>query len=401
MERRELAKLLGGSAAALAGARRVVIETPDPAEFAHRFADAVASEAEIFLADPAWGAGERARLAELLATPPGPPRDRGWLMIPTGGSSGGLKFARHDGFTLAAAVRGFGRHFGLERVNAVGVLPLHHVSGLMAWLRCVLTGGAHVAWEWKRIEAGDWPARAAGEWVISLVPTQLDRLLKQPAAVEQLRSFRVIFLGGAPAWPDLLERAAAARLPLALSYGMTETAAMVTATTPAEFLAGERSAGAALPHARVELGPEAEIQISGSSLFRGYFPEWRHERKFFVTTDVGSFDARRRLTVLGRRDAVIISGGEKVQPADVEAALRDAAGTADFAVIGLPDAEWGERVVCVYAAGASFAVERARAAAVALTPAQRPKAYLEVADWPRSEAGKLNRARLRELVSRA
>jgi len=401
MERRELAKRLGGSGTAHAGQRQIAIETADAAEFARQFADAVATEAEIFLVDPAWGPTERAKLAAWLDLPPTPVRDRGWLMIPTGGSSGGMKFARHDGFTLAAAVRGFTRHFGIERVNAVGVLPLHHVSGLLAWLRCVLTGGEYVAWDWKRLEAGDWPVVGSGDRVISLVPTQLDRLLKQPTALERLREFRVVFLGGAPAWPELLDRAAAARVPLSLSYGMTETAAMVTATTPEEFLAGERSSGAALPHARVELGPEGEVQISGSSLFRGYFPEWRHERKFFVTADVGTFDARRRLTVLGRRDAVIISGGEKVQPAEVEAALRAAAGTPDFAIVGLPDAEWGERVVCVFPAGAGFPVESVRAAAAALTPAQRPKAYLALAEWPRNAAGKLNRARLRELATRA
>lgn len=400
MERGALAKLLGGRPGRHRGAEAVVVDAAEPAAFMTDFADAVASEAQVFLMDPAWPAGRKAEVAALARGAAVSARtDRGWLMIPTGGSSGGLKFARHDGHTIAAAVRGFAAHFGLTQVNAVGLLPLHHVSGLMAWMRCALTGGRLLPWSWKRLEAGEWPETAGGDWVASLVPTQLDRLLRDQAAVARLRAWRAIFLGGAPAWPDLLERAAAARLPLCPSYGMTETAAMVTALRPEEFLGGERGAGAALPHVRLELDADGVVLLAGSSLFRGYFPEWRHERTFFATADLGRLDARRRLTVLGRRDAAIITGGEKVQPAEVEAVLRAATGVADLAVVGVPDPEWGERVVCVHAAAAGLDEQRARAAAGALPAAHRPKAYVAAAEWPRSETGKLDRVRLRALAA--
>ena len=100
----------------------------------------------------------------------------------------------------------------------------------------------HLAWEWKKLEAGRRPVlpRLRGPWVISLVPTQLQRLLRSTSTVRWLRGFRIVFLGGGPVWPDLADKAQRARLPISLSYGMTETAAMVTALRPEEFLAGSR-----------------------------------------------------------------------------------------------------------------------------------------------------------------
>ncbi|WP_255401079.1 AMP-binding protein [Opitutus sp. GAS368] len=437
-------------------------------------AAAVAGDGEVFLGSPAWGANERAQLKEHLSlngpsavpqvcsaisapsapsglsasvsqsenrgqTPGGQqpatarsqisqPAASGWLMIPTGGTSGRLKFARHDEETLAAAVGGFSRHFGLAQVNAAGVLPLHHVSGLMAWLRCALTGGEYRPLDWKAVEGGDLPvlpAKPAG-WTISLVPTQLERLLNcragspHPAsgaslghearrdaeippynqtAVEWLRQFRIIFLGGGPAWPALLDRAAAAGLPLSLGYGMTETAAMVTALRPEEFLAGARNCGTALPHATVRIGADNTIIIGGDSLFRGYHPAWR-DRGDFETQDHGLIDERNRLFVLGRRDAVIITGGEKVEPAELEAVLRGTGQFPDLVVLGLPDARWGQLLVVVYPGNAHPNFHEVIRATNHLADYKRPKRYIPlVGAWPATGQGKVNRAGLVERVA--
>lgn len=405
MERGELARLLGTALTAHgAMAGRTLVASADADAFRAEFARAVAGGGEVFLGNPRWSTAERSEFEKLPVAPTENTKAQlglGWLMIPTGGSSGRLKFARHDSYTIAAAVKGFTQHFGLMRANALGLLPLYHVSGFMAWMRCVVTGGEFRAASWKEIEAGVRPAlpeRADG-WVLSLVPTQLERLLREPAAAEWLRGFRIVFLGGAPAWPDLLERAARERVPLSLSYGMTETAAMIAALRPEEFARGERSSGEVMSHVRVVLGPENVICVSGRSVFRGYYPDWRHERTMFETADIGRFDAARRLHVLGRRDAVIISGGEKVQPLDVEAVLKSATGCARVAVVGVPDREWGERVVAVYAEE-SFSVDRARAAAEReLSPALRPKDYIALREWPANEAGKVNRAALVKLAA--
>ena len=326
-----------------------------------------------------------------------PTSDLGWLCVRTGGSGGGVKFARHDEHTLTAAVRGFCAHFEIARVNAVDVLPAFHVSGLMARVRCAATGGRHVAWDWKKLEAGEPPALPGGDWVISLVPTQLQRLLRSANGAAWLRLFRAIFLGGGPVWPELAETAARAELRLSLSYGMTETAAMVAASRPEEFLAGDRSCGRALPHARIRVNAEGVVSVAGESVFRGYWPEWSDAREV-TTDDLGAIDADGRLRVLGRRDAIIITGGKKVPPAEVEAALRASGEFDDVAVIGVPDPEWGEAVVACY-------LQRDNAPDVAravrsLAAHQRPKRFVAIAsgDWPRNAQGKIDRVALRRFV---
>ncbi|MBI4625387.1 MAG: AMP-binding protein [Verrucomicrobia bacterium] len=353
----------------------------------------------MFLCDPNWTTAERAEAERQMAAARAQTGvvAEGWLCVRTGGSSGGVRFARHDEQTLTAAIRGFCEHFGLARVNAVNVLPAHHVSGLMARVRCAATGGVHLPWEWPRLEAGERPdlAGSSEDWVISLVPTQLQRLMVSPEAVAWLRKFRIIFLGGGPTWADLAEAAARAGLPLSLSYGLTETAAMVAALRPGEFLAGARSCGAALPHARIAVTAGGTVSIAGESVFRGYFPEKRTGRDF-TTEDLGRIDERGHLHLLGRRDAVIVTGGKKVQPAEVEAALRASGEFIDVAVIGVPDAEWGEVVVACYLAGGHMP-DAARAGA-GLAPHQRPKRFVAIADWPRTAQGKLNRAALLETV---
>lgn len=365
----------------------------------------------VFLRDPGPPAAEVAG-PERPPAFAGAPADAaqipgGWLCLRTGGSSGGAKFARHDEHTLAAAAHGFRAHFKLARVNAVDVLPAYHVSGFMARVRCAATGGRHVAWAWKRLEAGETPELPAGDWVLSLVPTQLQRLLPgdgpaggpaRAGLAAWLRRFRVIFIGGGPIWPELADAAARAELPLSLSYGMTETAAMVAALRPEEFLAGARSCGCALPHARIALAAGGVITVAGESVFRGYYPEWREAREF-ITEDIGALDEHGHLHVHGRRDAVIITGGKKVQPADVEAALRASGEFADVAVLGVPDPEWGEAVVACYPVPGR-APDTARAVE-ALAPYQRPKRFVAIAAtaWPRNAQGKVNRAALRALAS--
>lgn len=352
-----------------------------------------------FLCDPRWGAAEREQVRRLQQLRAEDGANEGWVCVPTGGTSGGIKFARHDERTLLAAARGFAEHFGIRKVNAVDVLPPFHVSGLMARVRCAVSGGTHVAWEWKRLERGERPVVNEDEpWVISLVPTQLQRLLAVRESAEWLRRFGVVLIGGAAAWKELLDAAAEKRVRVALSYGMTETAAMVAAQRPEEFLSGDRSSGTAMPHAQIACGEDGTIAIEGASLFRGYWPEWRTERRF-ETSDEGEIDASGRLHVRGRRDAVIITGGEKVNPLEVEAGLRASGQFDDVAVVGVPDAEWGTAVVACYARGERAidwcAVERELAG---LAGFKRPKRFVAVEAWPRNAQGKVNRA---ELVRRA
>ena len=174
---------------------------------------------------------------------------------------------------------------------------------------------------------------------------------------------------------------------------------MVAALRPAEFLAGARSVGAPLPHAQLTLDREGRVQVAGESVFRGYWPEWREPAEW-VTEDLAHFDDAGHLNILGRCDAVIITGGKKVQPAEVEAALRATGEFDDVAVLGVPDSEWGEIVVACYStAGRPPDLAKVERAIARHLPSHlRPKRYVAVADWPRTAEGKLNRSRLARLA---
>ncbi|MET0261394.1 MAG: o-succinylbenzoate--CoA ligase, partial [Rariglobus sp.] len=192
--------------------------------------------------------------------------------------------------------------------------------------------------------------------------------------------------------------------PLAFSYGMTETAAMVTALRSDEFIAGGRGSGAPLPHVQLVLDAEGRIGVKSASLFRGYWPNMR-EGDIWWTDDLGHLDERGSLHVRGRRDALIITGGEKVDPAEVEAALRATGLFKDVAVLGVSDAEWGESVVACYLSdeadcpGGQKAGEQVINSHLLdhLAPYKRPKRYVAIpaSQWPRNEQGKVNRALLR------
>jgi len=381
--------------------RRLIIEA-SPARFMARFAQAVAGTGEVFVGSPAWGEDETAQVRALLATRRNESPARGWLMIPTGGTSGGeIKFARHDAGTIGAAVRGFARHFGLRRANAVGVLPHYHVSGLMAWLRSAVTGGDYLAADWRSVAAGqrpDLPERDDG-WLLSLVPTQLERLMAETDAVAWLRRFRVIFIGGGPSWQGLRERAQGLGLPVAPSYGMTETAAMVAALRPGDQPADASTYGSELPHARISFDLQGAISVTGESVFRGYFPAWDDDRTF-ATSDYGERDFLGRVRVLGRRDGVIITGGEKVQPLEVEEVLRDTREFRDLAVLGLPHPQWGQQVVAAYAADRLPDLTKVKdRLARRLAAHKHPKHFVAVRPWPLTAHGKLNRAKLATLVA--
>lgn len=373
----------------------------------------------VFLRDPHWSVAQQAAFDGLLESEVAKlksPMEPGWLAVATGGSSGGLRFARHDEITLGAAARGFATHFGLGTINAVDVLPPWHVSGLLARVRCAVTSGRHLPWTWKQLEAGDLPdLPRKGDWVLSLVPTQVQRLLARPRAVAWLRQLRLLLVGGGPAWPGLIEAMLAAKVPAVLSYGMTETAAMVTAQLPADLAGGDRSSGRVMPHARISIrddvtgerlaaGETGAIHIEGASVMHGYVGA-APVRGVFAPADLGWLDAKGRLHVVGRRDDAIITGGEKVNPREVEALLRATECFEDLAIIGLPHAEWGEEVTACYVpVDPKFdPFADTRAITRHLSRHQRPKRWVrfDAADWPRNAQGKLNRIALKAIASTA
>ncbi|GGO10476.1 O-succinylbenzoic acid--CoA ligase [Microbispora rosea subsp. aerata] len=261
--------------------------------------------------------------------PDGVPSDAA-LIIATSGSTGAPKGVELTAGALLASARASLARLGAgEGDRWLCCLPPSHISGAQVLIRSLLCGTEPIVH--PRFSPAD--VIASGADYVSLVPTQLRRVLDTGA---DLAGFPVILLGGAAAPPALLAEARAAGLRVVTTYGMSETSG------------GCVYDGVPLDGVEVEIGDDGRVRIAGPVLFSGY--RLRAERPFeggwFVTSDLGSMDDGR-LTVLGRADDVINTGGRKVVAGAVADVLAGHPAVRDVVVVGRPDPEWGEIVVAV------------------------------------------------------
>lgn len=332
------------------------------------------------------------------------------IMIPTGGTSGNIRFAIHTWETLTASVRGFTQYFERDIINSFCVLPLYHVSGMMQFLRSFLTGGKFAILPYHNLKTEEKINIDIQDFFISLVPTQLQLLLQNNS--KWLSNFSTVLLGGAPAWPTLIEQARKDRIKLALTYGMTETASQIVTLKPEDFLKNNISSGQVLPHAKVTIRSdtgqllEAEklglITIESESLCWGYYPEYKHQN-FFQTDDIGYFDTCGYLHIIGRNSQKIITGGENVFPAEVEAVILETQLVTDVIIIGLPDAKWGQVITAIYVPKQKeiFVDEIALAIKDKISKYKQPKHWISVTSLHRNEQGKVNYKKLQEMATHA
>ena len=256
-------------------------------------------------------------------------------------------------------------------------LPLFHIGGLAILVRCARAGATAVLAE--RVD----PAALEGITLASVVATQLRRL--RDAGLTEAPALRAFVLGGGPVPPELLEWARSHELPVRSTYGMTESCSQVAVTAPWERRA------VPVPGAELAIGEQDEILVRGPMVAPAAVDAdgWLH------TGDVGRIDRAGALSVEGRIKELIVTGGENVAPATVEAALAAHPGIADAAVVGVADPEWGEAVTAYVVEHRpvsdyellAFCRER-------LAGYQVPKAVVRVARLPRNAAGKLQRDRL-------
>jgi O-succinylbenzoic acid--CoA ligase len=287
-----------------------------------------------------------------------------------------------------ANARGSAQAIGLDREERwLCALPLAHVGGLSILIRSAIYGTTAVLHE--RFEASA-VARALSEegiTVVSLVPTTLARVLD--TGLERPEKLRCALLGGAPASPALLERAAAAGVPVAQTYGLTEACSQVTTSPPGE----PATAGPPLPGVELRLAPDGEILVGGQTVAPGAVAA----DGFLHTGDLGLLDEQGRLTVTGRKADTIVSGGENVAPTEVEAVLLGHPAVLDAGVFGAPDPEWGEAVsaTVVLRRGQAATEEELRAyCAERLARFKVPKAIGFATALPRTASGKLLRRAL-------
>lgn len=414
---------------------KIFISEQNSLKFFAAFLAAVAANCPVFLCNPNWGQQEWQQVFEFVQpdlilgqveyshlshslTPSLPFSQPGLIMIPTGGSSGKIRFAIHTWETLMASVRGFHHYFGDKPVHSFCVLPLYHVSGLMQFMRSFTTGGQLIVKSSKQLELDETLEMNPADFFISLVPTQLQRCLQNPKLTSWLSRFRTVLLGGAPAWESLLEQARRNNIPLAPTYGMTETASQVVTLKPDDFLAGNNSCGQILPHAKVTIcSSKGEIlgtnqigiiTIQSDSLALGYYPErrWVDEdnSQFPIqnlkSDDLGFFDDRGYLYVVGRNSKKIITGGENVFPAEVEAAIQVTQLVSDVCVMGIPDLHWGQAVTAVYVPHSETVSTRLLQTALKdnLSKYKQPKYWVPVERLPRNAQGKVDYEQLQSMI---
>jgi len=259
------------------------------------------------------------------------------VIITTSGSTGEPK-----GVELSAAALSHSAGASLARVGArpgerwLLSLPASHVAGVQVLVRSLLSG----------TDLGLAPAAtadalaASGCAHISLVPTQLVRLLEEPGGTAALAGFSSVLVGGAAAGATVLDRARAAGINAVTTYGMSETCG------------GCVYDGVPLDGVRVRADDEGRLRISGPVLMNRYYgrPDLTGDALDggeFVTSDLGSVTGDGRVVIRGRADDVINTGGHKVIPGEVAAALSSCPGVREVVVVGRPDPVWGERVTAV------------------------------------------------------
>jgi O-succinylbenzoic acid--CoA ligase len=307
------------------------------------------------------------------------------LILHTSGTTDGPKLVRLSRSAVEAAVESSSEAISATpRDGWLCCLPVAHVGGLLVVLRGVLLGAP------VEVQSGfdpDAVATSAGATFTSLVPTMLRRLLD--ASVD-LGRFHAILVGGSALSPDLRERAQRAGARVVETYGLTESCGGVVH----DGLPFERT--------DVRIGRDGEIELRGPTLLSGYRSvdgePPMSEEGWLRTRDAGELDDRGRLRVLGRLDDVIVTGGEKVSPDEVEGALVAHARVRDVAVAGRPDPVWGERVVAwvvPHDPSAPPTLDELREATAAVLPRHAaPRELTLVERLPRTFSGKVRRAAL-------
>ncbi len=404
----------------------ILLAERNPIEFLAGFIAACSANCSIFLGNPDWVDAEWQQVFDLVAP------DLIWgdipqthrtvsgkvpiespvplIMIPTGGTSGKMRFAMHTWETLTASVQGFRQYFGVDRVNSFCVLPLYHVSGLMQFMRSFLSDGQLVILPWKTLETGEAQSINPQNFFLSLVPTQLQKLLSHRQTVSWLSQFETILLGGAPAWSDLLDEARLYGLLIAPTYGMTETASQIVTLKPKDFLAAKADSGQVLPHAQVTIvnetgeplaiGETGRITLQSDSLMLGYYPNFL-QQPVYQPDDLGFFDPQGYLQIVGRDSNKIITGGENVFPAEVEAAIMATKLVKDVCVLGISDRTWGQAITAVYVPQNTDVSEQTITASLekTLCKFKRPKYWVSLENLPRNSQGKINRLQLKQIIA--
>ena len=268
-------------------------------------------------------------------------------LIFTSGSSGPAKAVAHRWGAHIANAGGAKERIPLAPgCGWLLSLPLHHVSGISVLIRCLASGATIVIPD----AACPLEAQIANRAIthLSVVSVQLERLLLARAPLQRLHA---VLAGGGPTSASVVHRAIESGVPLHLTYGMTETASQITTTEKLTACPSRIHAGKPLPGRELRISPSGEVQVRGGILATGVLTSSGQLESitdaegWASTRDVGTLNKNNELILLGRRDRMIISGGENIHPERIEAILSDVPGVVRVAVVGITHPVFGMRPV--------------------------------------------------------
>ena len=348
---------------------------------------------------------------------PGKPSEQQLLSVLfTSGTSGAPKAVPHTWAQHRASAEGSRGKLGSLPEDAwLCIIPLYHIGGLAIRVRSLLYGSAVVL---PRDAAAATLARElrGGVSIASLVPTMLHRILETDKTLtgSACPGLRAVLLGGGAASVRLWDEIRKRRLPVLGTYGMTETCSQVC-TAPISQ-AEQFSGTAGTPNQGVEIdikaddgslcarGTAGEICIRGPMLTSGYVQNpglnaGRFEDGWFLTGDVGVIDERGALTVLTRREDMIVSGGENMYPSEIEDVLLRHPMVREAVVVGVPDEEWGQRLAAAVCGDGLDGEELERWCRSQLGGYKTPRIWRVLEDLPRTSSGKTSREAVRALFT--
>lgn len=335
-----------------------------------------------------------------------------FLIVHTSGTSGKPKGAVLTYGNVFYSAMSSAYHLGnLPDDVWLCTLPIFHVGGLSILIRACLYGITVDLRDKFSMDEVNHALTYEGITLVSLVPTMLYRLLETRKEAWSSR-LRLVLLGGAAADATLILRCKELNIPLATTYGLSEAASQVATAPPDVALNKPGTVGKPLMFTQVRvinetghdqpIGDYGEVIVSGLTVMQGYDNQPEATAKtlrdgWLYTGDVGYFDAEGDLFIIQRRSDLIVTGGENVYPAEVEAVLKSHPAIKEAVVIGLPDAEWGQQVAAVIQmkAGQSLSPEDIIAYSRAnLAGYKQPRRVRFVEVWPQTASGKVQRQML-------
>ena len=328
----------------------------------------------------------------------------------TSGSSGAPKAIGFGHDALAASAASVTRRLGLISDDRWGLcLSIGHVGGLSLVVRAMMNGSSVRLWPSFDEDAVARAVLAGDVTHLAVVPVMLRKLLARLTEVPE--TLRCVLVGGAASSPALLDRAWRAGLPVAPTWGMTETASQVATAPPELARRFPGTVGRPIPGVEVRAGPGNVLAVRGPTLAsvaiagpgRPAEPLRAGLDGWFVTSDVGRVDDNGLVWIEGRKDAMIVSGGLNVSPREVEHVIETLPGVAGAVVFGVPSEAWGEVVAAVVEpdgpAGVS-APDIERHCRSRLARGRCPRRIVVVDELPRTSTGKVMRARVAERYGR-